>query len=64
MLSLVASPDDTGKKTPGKGGVVNETDSERGIDSDAVTRLCGGKNGMDSKNVASADTKYLLLEGL
>ena len=37
---------------------------EREIDSDAVTRPFEEKQGTDSKNVTSADTKYFLVDGL
>ena len=62
---VVVSFDDTGEETSlttvgaGKG-----TDSEREINSDAVTRSCGEKQGTDSKNVTSTDTKYFLVDGL
>ena len=58
---FVVSIGDIGKETSGAG---NRTDGRRGIDSDAITGLCGEKYGMDSKIVTSADSKYFLVEGL
>jgi len=60
----VGSVSDTGEETLGRGaGADNGTDCERWIKSDGVTKPCGGKYETNSKNVTSADTKYLL-EGL
>jgi len=58
----VVSVGGTGKETLST-GLGNDIDSEGGTVSDMLTEACE-KYETDSKNVSSADTKYLLVEGL
>jgi len=57
------SIDGTGEETV-EASVDNGIDSEGGTISDIVIRTYGEKYRTDSKNVTSADTKYVLVEGL
>jgi len=59
----VVSIGDTGEEISGTGACVdNITDSGRGIDSDVVSRPCGQKHEIDSRNVTfTIETKYFLL---
>jgi len=55
------SSGDTGEKISGTGAVGDTADGRRGIDSDAVTGLCGENYGNGLKERDTANTKYFLL---
>ena len=58
-MSLGGTGEESAEASAGQG-----RDSGRGTDADAVPGTDGEKYGTDTKNVASADKKYILVEGL